>query len=107
MRPDNVGKSSMLWGFTCGGFPQDGTVSYHGCTARGHVLVPPHEIVPEEQHAPLLEKLMITSKIHLPIIRFHTDMQARWLGLVPGDIIKITRPSPSAGVYEVYRVCAP
>ena len=72
-----------------------------------HVLVPPHEIVPEEQHAPLLEKLMINSKFNLPIIRFHIDMQARWLGLVPGDIVKITRPSPSAGVYEVYRVCTP
>jgi DNA-directed RNA polymerase I, II, and III subunit RPABC1 len=72
-----------------------------------HVLVPPHEKVPEEQHAALLEKLMLNSKFQLPVIKFHTDMQARWLGLVPGDIVKITRPSPSAGVYEVYRVCTP
>lgn len=72
-----------------------------------HVLVPPHEKVPEQQHAALLEKLMTTSKYQLPAIRFHADMQARWLGLVPGDIVKITRPSPSAGVYEVYRVCTP
>lgn len=72
-----------------------------------HVLVPPHEKVPEDQHPVLLEKLMTTSKYQLPVIRFHADMQARWLGLVPGDIVKITRPSPSAGVYEVYRVCTP
>jgi DNA-directed RNA polymerase I, II, and III subunit RPABC1 len=71
-----------------------------------HVLVPKHEIVPEEEHEALLEKLMVNSKSQLPIIRFHFDMQARWLGLVPGDIVKITRPSPSAGVYIMYRVCA-
>ena len=71
-----------------------------------HVLVPKHEIVPEEEHEGLLEKLMVNSKSQLPIIRFHFDMQARWLGLVPGDIVKITRPSPSAGVYIMYRVCA-
>lgn len=71
-----------------------------------HVLVPKHEIVPEEEHAALLETLMVNSKSQLPIIRFHFDMQARWLGLVPGDIVKITRPSPSAGVYTMYRVCA-
>ena len=71
-----------------------------------HVLVPQHEIVPEEQHATLMESLMVNSKSQLPVIRFHFDMQARWLGLVPGDIVKITRPSPSAGIYTMYRVCA-
>lgn len=70
-----------------------------------HVLVPPHEKVPEEEHEALLAKLMVNSKSQLPHIKFHIDMQARWLGLVPGDIVKITRPSPSAGVYTVYRVC--
>jgi DNA-directed RNA polymerase I, II, and III subunit RPABC1 len=71
-----------------------------------HVLVPRHEIVPESEHEQLLEKLMVNSKSQLPIIRYHFDMQSRWLGLVPGDIVKITRPSPSAGVYIMYRVCA-
>ena len=71
-----------------------------------HVLVPRHEIIPESEHDGLLEKLMVNSRSQLPIIRFHFDMQARWLGLVPGDIVKITRPSPSAGVYIMYRVCA-
>ena len=72
-----------------------------------HILVPKHEKVPAEEHAELLKKWFVKSKIQFPIIRYHSDMQARYLGLVPGDIVKITRPSPSAGVYELYRVCAP
>jgi DNA-directed RNA polymerase subunit H (RpoH/RPB5) len=72
-----------------------------------HILVPLHTIVPSEQHADLMKDLNITSKTQLPIIRFHQDAIARCLGLVPGDIVKITRPSPSAGTYTVYRICTP
>jgi DNA-directed RNA polymerase subunit H (RpoH/RPB5) len=72
-----------------------------------HILVPPHTIVPEEEHQSLMTSLNITSKTQLPIIRFHVDPIARCLGLVPGDIVQIVRPSPSAGTYTVYRVCAP
>ena len=43
--------------------------------------------------------------MNLPMIRFHEDIIARILGLVPGDIVKITRPSPQSGEYESYRVC--
>lgn len=71
-----------------------------------HVFVPRHEKVPSEEVPALLKQLRAKSS-HLPIIRFHTDMQARCLGLLPGDIVKITRPSPSAGEYIVYRVCSP
>jgi DNA-directed RNA polymerase subunit H len=70
-----------------------------------HVLVPKHEIVPPEQHDLLLKELLITSKSQLPIIRYHIDTITRCLGAIPKDIIKITRPSPSAGEYIVYRVC--
>ena len=72
-----------------------------------HVLVPKHEIVPEDQHAELLKTYNMTSKSNLPIIRFHEDPIARILGLTPGSIVKITRPSPSAGIYTLYRVCMP
>ena len=72
-----------------------------------HVLVPKHERLPPSQHAAFLKAHKIKSKKNLPIIKFHEDMIARILGLQPGDIVKITRPSPSAGIYEAYRLCAP
>ncbi len=72
-----------------------------------HVLVPKHERVPLKEQEELLKQLYAQKKQQLPWIVFHVDMQARILGLVPGDIVKITRPSPSAGYYTEYRVCAP
>lgn len=72
-----------------------------------HVLVPTHELVPKDQHTDLLKRLNCDSKLKLPMIRFHDDIIGRILGLVPGDIVKITRPSPQAGQYVVYRVCVP
>jgi DNA-directed RNA polymerase subunit H (RpoH/RPB5) len=71
-----------------------------------HILVPPHEKVPKEEETALLKKLY-AKKSQFPLIRFHEDPIARILGLMPGDIVKITRPSPTAGVYEFYRVCVP
>jgi len=67
-----------------------------------HVLVPKHEKLAEED-IPLPK----AERHKLPFIRFHEDMQARVLGLVPRDIVKITRPSPSSGVYTMYRICSP
>jgi DNA-directed RNA polymerase subunit H (RpoH/RPB5) len=70
-----------------------------------HVLVPKHEIVPTEQHKDLMESLYIVSKTKFPEIKFHIDPITRCIGAVPGDIIKITRPSGSAGESIIYRVC--
>jgi DNA-directed RNA polymerase subunit H (RpoH/RPB5) len=72
-----------------------------------HVLVPKHERVPLKEQEELLKQLYAQKKQQLPWIVFHVDIQARILGLIPGDIVKITRPSPSAGYYTEYRVCAP
>lgn len=72
-----------------------------------HVLVPKHEFFPESKHAEFLKTNFIKSKYTLPIIKFHDDMIGRILGLVPGDIVKITRPSPQAGEYILYRICMP
>ena len=67
-----------------------------------HVLVPKHEKLTEDD-IPFPK----AERIKLPLIRYHEDMQARILGLVPRDIVKITRPSPSSGVYTMYRICSP
>lgn len=72
-----------------------------------HMLVPKHEIVPAEKHKELMDSMYITSKSKFPEIKFHVDPIARCIGAVPGDIIKITRPSQSSGESIVYRVCAP
>lgn len=72
-----------------------------------HVLVPLHEILPQSEHSEFLVKNKIKSKSNLPLIKFHEDMIARVMGLMPGDIVKITRPSPSAGEYISYRICVP
>jgi DNA-directed RNA polymerase subunit H len=72
-----------------------------------HILVPKHEIVPLEYHKELMDSMYITSKSKFPEIKFHIDTAARCIGAVPGDIIKITRYSPSAGKIIYYRVCTP
>ena len=72
-----------------------------------HVLVPKHEIVPEDQHKALMTSMYITAKSKFPEIKFHGDPIARCIGAVPGDIVKITRPSASSGEAIMYRVCAP
>ena len=72
-----------------------------------HVLVPKHEILPQDKHKEFMDSMYITSKSMFPEIKFHIDPIARCIGAVPGDIVKITRPSPSSGESVVYRVCAP
>jgi DNA-directed RNA polymerase subunit H (RpoH/RPB5) len=68
---------------------------------------PKYEIIPQEKHTELLKALRCTSKSQLMVIRYHADHSARCLGLVPGDIIKVIRPSANVGESIVYRVCAP
>lgn len=72
-------------------------------------IVPKHEKISDEEAEKMLNEVYLKNtkadKNLLPIIRFHEDPQARWLGLVPGDIVKITRPSPMSGEYITYRVC--
>jgi len=72
-----------------------------------HFLVPKHEIVPVADEKAIMEKHHMLSKSKFPMIRFHVDPIVRLLGAVPGNLIKITRPSLSAGVYEFYRIVSP
>lgn len=72
-----------------------------------HVLVPKHAILPSEEHAELKERFHLTSMLKLPMIPYHIDPIVRILGAVPGDVLKITRPSPTSGTYDIYRVVVP
>jgi DNA-directed RNA polymerase subunit H (RpoH/RPB5) len=82
-------------------------VSYIVNNPTRHSLVPKHEIVPQKEHDALMKQLRLTKKTNLPLIRFHVDPIVRCLGALLGDIIKITRSSPSAGEYIVYRIVVP
>lgn len=73
---------------------------------RTHVLVPKHTKMPASEHAEFMSKNYL-KKSQLSFIKFHEDMIARIMGLVPGDIVKIVRPSAASGTYEMYRVCMP
>jgi DNA-directed RNA polymerase I, II, and III subunit RPABC1 len=69
-----------------------------------HILVPKHEVVSKDTSVQILKDIH-AKKSQLPIIVYHEDVQGRYLGLRPGEIVKITRPSPSSGFYTVYRIC--
>jgi DNA-directed RNA polymerase subunit H len=70
-----------------------------------HIFVPPHRKLSSAEATDVLKALHAVSKSQLPNIKFHVDMMARVLGLVPGDIVEIKRPSETAGIYKYYRVC--
>jgi DNA-directed RNA polymerase subunit H len=72
---------------------------------RDHELVPPHRRVDVTEEAAVLKALHAPSKAALQIIQFHNDAVARFMGLVPGDVVEIKRPSPTAGIATNYRVC--
>lgn len=67
-----------------------------------HRLVPKHEKISEEETEELLEEYNI-SKENLPKIESN-DSAIKNLDVEVGDIIKITRESPSAGKSEYFRV---
>lgn len=70
-----------------------------------HHLVPKHELIKNpDDIKKLMEELSLHSISQLPLI-LQTDPMARWLNAQPGDVLKITRPSESAGFYATYRCC--
>lgn len=70
-----------------------------------HELVPKHQKVNDETVVKdILTAAKIKSKTQLPII-LKTDPMARYLGLRTGDVVRITRPSPTSGIYVHYRCC--
>lgn len=69
-----------------------------------HSLVPKHEIVREETEIDAILAMYQLKKNQLPIIQ-KTDPMARYLDVKSGEVVKITRNSPSAGQAIVYRYC--
>lgn len=66
-----------------------------------HELVPKHELLTKEEALRVLKELGVRPE-QLPWIRA-SDPIARLLGAKPGDIVRIVRKSPTAGVSIAYR----
>ena len=66
-----------------------------------HAFVPKHEIVLKEEAEQVLSKFNC-KPTELPLI-FVNDPAILGLGVKPGDLIKITRQSPTAGESLYYR----
>jgi DNA-directed RNA polymerase subunit H (RpoH/RPB5) len=69
-----------------------------------NILVPPHTVLAESDVKLIMEKYNITDKSLFPdISRF--DPVARVIGLRPGQVCHIVRPSKTAIEANYYRVC--
>ena len=68
---------------------------------RRHVLVPKHEVLPKNKVEELLQHYKITL-YQLPLIK-SSDPAVMEIGGKPGDVIKITRDSQTAGKAVIYK----
>lgn len=68
-----------------------------------HMNVPLHEVLSDEEASGLLSKYGIVRE-QLPKIK-NTDPAAKVISAKPGNIIRITRRSPTAGVAVAFRLC--
>lgn len=66
-----------------------------------HTLVPRHKIITQEEREQLLTQYRV-QPYQLPRIRT-SDPAVKAIGAKAGDIVKITRESPTAGDYVAYR----
>ena len=66
------------------------------------MLVPTHEIMTEEEIADEFSDVEYDFK-NLPKIRFE-DPAVKAIEAKPGDILRITRESQTAGVFVTYRI---
>jgi len=68
-----------------------------------HTLVPKHTPLTAIEKEKVLQQYKVT-EAQLPIIE-RADPMARYFGLRPGDVVRIERPSETAGKYITYRIC--
>jgi DNA-directed RNA polymerase subunit H len=73
----------------------------HQVLVPDHVYVPKHEIISKKEAEAVLKKYNC-KPTELPLI-FVTDPAILGLGVKPGDMIKISRKSPTAGESLYYR----
>ncbi|MEK6976268.1 MAG: DNA-directed RNA polymerase subunit H [Candidatus Thermoplasmatota archaeon] len=67
-----------------------------------HVNVPLHVILPEDEVKDLLKRYNIVREM-LPKIR-NNDPACKVIDAKPGNVVKVTRRSPTAGVAVAYRL---
>lgn len=69
-----------------------------------HQYVPLHEILSKAQAAEIIKKFNVTDTDQLPNISRY-DPVAQAIGIRPGEICRITRPSKTSITSEYYRIC--
>lgn len=84
-----------------GSFIYGDTMAKEKFSVENHILVPKHSKVTEKEKKEIFEKYHITGK-ELPVI-LKNDPALSNLDVKDGDIVKITRESPTAGKTYFYR----
>jgi len=80
------------------------SIKYLQFNILNHILVPTHNVMKDDAVLEIMKKYNVTDKAQFPeISRF--DPVARAIGLRPGQMCNIIRPSKTAITTNYYRVC--